>query len=408
LGSLQIFSDIRNLPKNIKVVCIGELLNDLGSSFVRPAIPVLYRMLGATPFQYGVIEGLSTFLGMLGAAPAGELSDRSGRKRLYWSGHAVMGLTRLSLGLISSVWMLFPLRWIYRLGMAVRYGARDPLLVESSTPETIGLTFAIYEFSDCIGSFLGPLLPILILGVLGQSLRVIKSLFLLSFIPNLFAVFLIVRYVTETIRIEKIDTVRIGFIEKLRIVVRNRNLLNFTAITSISTLFAMTVDLELLYLTYGSFKADALFSSIMFSFWTATTALAALPAGRITDRVGRKRTMILAFTFQATSVMIILLYHFFLPRLYLLPLAFASLGLYDTFLNVSSKAFVADNASNENRGMVMGLYTSIDGISRRSLAPIIAGFIFSTYSYVIPFVLALAVSLLAIFLLMSIISESES
>ena len=408
MGGSKILSDLRQLPRNIKIVCAGELLNDLGSSFVRPALPALYRMLGATPLQYGMIEGLSTFFGMLAASPAGELSDRKGRKRLYWAGHAVMGLARLSLGLVTSVWMLFPLRWIYRLGMAVRYGARDPLLAESSTPETRGLTFAIYELSDCIGSFLGPLLPILILGVLGQSLRVIKGLFFLSFLPNLVAVLLIVRYVVETIWIKSNNEIKTGFREKLRVVLRNRNLLNFTGITSISTLFAMTVDLELLYLTFGSLKASALFASIMFSFWTATTALAALPAGRIADRLGRKRAVVLAFIFHAASMAVILVYHFVLPSVYLLPFAFASLGLYDTFLNVSSKTFVADNASTENRGMVMGLYTTINGISRRSLAPIIAGFIFSTYSYVTPFVLGLAVSLLAIFMLTSMVSEHET
>jgi MFS family permease len=172
-------------------------------------------------------------------------------------------------------------------------------------------------------------------------------------------------------------------------------------------MFAMTVDLELLYLTFGSLKADVLFSSIMFSFWTATTALAALPAGRIADRVGRKRAVVLAFIFHAASMSAILLYHFITPSVLLLPLAFASLGLYDTFLSVSSKTFVADNASTENRGMVMGLYTTIDGIGRRSLAPIIAGFIFSTYSNATPFVLGLAVSLLAIYLLISVVAEPE-
>ena len=69
---------------------------------------------------------------------------------------------------------------------------------------------------------------------------------------------------------------------------------------------------------------------------------------------------------------------------------------------------MADNSSTENRGMVMGLYTTIDGISRRSLAPIIAGFIFSKISYAIPFVLGLAVSLLAIFMLTSIVTEPET
>jgi MFS family permease len=386
---------------------MGELLNDLGSSFVRPSLPVLYRMLGASPFQYGMIEGISTFFGMLGAAPAGEMSDRTGRKTLYWIGHAFMGLTRLSLGLVSSFQMLLPLRWLYRLGMAVRYGARDPLLADSSTPENRGLIFAVYELSDCIGSFLGPLLPILIFGVLGQSIRVIRSLFLLSFIPNLVAVMLIVQYVSETVRIENSEKNSIGFSEKLRLIASNSNLLNFTGTTTISTLFTMTVDLELLYLTFGSLKASALFSSIMFSFWTATTALAAIPAGRIADKVGRKRAVILAFLFHAASVGIILIYHFFLPSVYILPLAFASLGLYDTFLNVSTKTFVADNSSMENRGMVMGLYTTVDGISRRSLAPIIAGFIFYNFSYATPFLLGLVVSLIAIFLLVAVVSEPK-
>lgn len=404
----QILSDIRQLPRNIKVVCIGELLNDLGSSFVRPSLPILYRLLGASPFQYGIIEGVSTFFGMLAAAPAGEMSDRTGRKKLYWTGHAIMGVTRLSLGLVSSFWMLLPFRWFNRLGMAVRYGARDPILADSSSPENRGLTFAVYELSDCIGSFLGPLLPILILGVLGQSLKVIKGLFLLSFIPNLVAVMLIVQYLTETIQIENSKKNNFGFREKLKRIASNKNFLNFTGTTSISTLFTMTVDLELLYLTFGSLKASALFSSIMFSFWTATTALAALPAGRIADKLGRKRAVILAFIFHAASVGIILIYHFILPSVFILPLAFASLGLYDTFLNVSTKTFVADNSSVENRGMVMGLYTTVDGICRRSLAPIIAGFIFSNFSYATPFVLGLAVSILAIFLLAVVVSEPET
>jgi hypothetical protein len=61
----------------------------------------------------------------------------------------------------------------------------------------------------------------------------------------------------------------------------------------------------------------------------------------------------------------------------------------------------------ENRGMVMGLYTTVDGVSRRSLAPIIAGFIFSDFSYATPFLLELVVSLIAIFLLVAVVSEPK-
>jgi MFS family permease len=407
LVELKILQDIKHLSRNVKLVCLGELLNDVGSSLVRPALPVLYRMLGATPFQFGLIEGLSTFFGMMGAAPAGELSDRAGRKKLYSAGHAVMGLTRLFLGLISSIWMFLPLRWIYRLGMAVRYASRDPLLAESSTPETMGLTFAVYELSDCVGSFIGPLLPIFVFGLLGQSLRVIRSLFLFSIVPNVIAVALIIGLVAETVKFKKQQEDSVSLATKFRVIMKNRNLQNFTLITCFTTLFTMTVDLELLYLTYGALKADAFFLSIMFTFWTATTALAALPAGRITDRVGRKHALVLSFVFHAMSVGFILLFHFVLKNVFLLPLAFASLGLYDTFLNVSSKTFVADNSSNENRGMVMGLYITLEGVSRRSLAPIIAGFIFSTFSVATPFILGLLASLTTIILLTRRVYEPQ-
>jgi MFS family permease len=98
----KILSDLNRLSKNVKVICICEMLNDLGASIHRPLLPVLYRMLGATPLQYGIVEGLSSFFGMIGAAPAGSLSDRIGRKKIYCAGHALMGLLRPTWSLVSS------------------------------------------------------------------------------------------------------------------------------------------------------------------------------------------------------------------------------------------------------------------------------------------------------------------
>jgi MFS family permease len=354
-----------------------------------------------------MIEGFSMFFGMLLATPAGELSDRTGRKRLYALGHIIMGVTRFSHGLVNSLWMLLPLRWFYRVGMAFRYAARDPLLAESSAPEKLGLTFAAYELSDCIGSFLGPLIPIIVVGVIGESLKIIQTLFMFSIIPNLLSVVLIVTYVYETVQLRKHEENKVSFTSKFRLLFSNRNLLNFTMITSFSSVFAMTVDVGLLYLTYGDLKANIIFSSVMFTFWTATTALAALPAGRVSDRMGRRFALVLALIFQIFSISVILVYHFMLRNILLLPFAFISLGLYDTFLNVSSKTFVADNTSTNNRGMIMGVYTTVDGVSRRSLSPIIAGFMFSSFSYATPFMVGLAVSVVAVLLIYFIIEESS-
>ncbi len=346
------------------------------------------------------------FFGMLMTTPAGDMSDRVGRKRLYALGHAVMGVMRFSHGLVNTLWMLFPLRWMYRVGMAVRYASRDPLLAESSPPGKLGLTFAVYELSDCIGSFLGPLIPIIVVGVVGESLRIIQSLYMWSIIPNLASVVLILLFVRETVQLRK-NVETISLMRKIRLLFANRNLLNFTVITSFSSAFAMSVDTALLYMTFGDLKANVVFSSLMFTFWTATTALAALPAGRVADRMGRKSALIFSLIFQILGIVVFLIYHFFVRSLFLLPFAFVSLGLYDTFFNVSSKTFVADNSIAENRGMIMGAYTTVDGVSRRSMSPIIAGFLLSGFSYASPFLVGLVTSVAAVLVFHSVVMEPQ-
>jgi MFS family permease len=289
--------------------------------------------------------------------------------------------------------------------MAIRYGARDPLLADSATQETRGLAFAVYELSDCIGAFLGPLIPIMIFSIVGQSFGVIKGLFIFSFIPNLITVLVSIRYITDTVNPEIGGQDKVMLSNKLRLMLSNRNFTLFTGIISFTTIFSVTVDLGILYLTYGSLNATPLFSSIMFSFWTASSAIAALPAGKFSDRLGRKNTVLLAFVFQSVSTLIILVYHFIYTKKLVLPLAFTFLGLYDTFLNVSTKAFIADCASLENRGILMGSYTTIEGICRRSLAPMLAGFIITTFSYIVPFILGIVISLTAILCITFTVSE---
>jgi MFS family permease len=294
---------------------------------------------------------------------------------------------------------------MYRSGQAARYASRDPLLAESATPETRGLTYAFYELFDCVGSFMGPLLPILILGFVGQSLRAIRNLFFLSAIPNVISTALVIMLVKETLVLKSPEEGRTSLRGKISMIAENRNLLIFTCLTSVFSLFAMTVDLGLLYITYTSENFTALTSTIMYLFWTGTTVLAALPAGRVVDKRGMRFGVAISFLFHLFSVLAILIYHFILPSIVLVPIAFASLGFYDSFFSVSSKTFVANNASSENRGIVMGLYTTLDGMSKRTFAPIIAGFLYSVYNPATPFLVGLGISIINLMLFARIVKD---
>ncbi len=404
----KILSDLNKLSKNVKVICLCEMLNDLGSSIHQPLIPVLYRMLGANPLQYGMIEGLSSFFGMIWAAPAGGLSDRLGRKKIYAAGHALMGLMRPTWSWVSSFWLLLPLRWLYMLGMGVRYSARDTLLAESATQENRGLTYAAYEISDCIGSLTGPFLPIMILGYAGQNIDVIRILFFLAAVPNLASLLLVSFHVKETVNPEQSAKKAIGLSDMFKMISDDKNLLRFILTTSIFTVFATTVEVQILYLTFGPLKTDAFVTTIMYLFWTAATVLAALPAGRVVDKMGRRFGVVLSFASYTISMIAIMVHHYVFPSIFLIPVAFTSLGLFESFFSVSSKTFVADNTSVENRGAIMGLYTTLTGVCRRSLAPIVAGFLFTMYSPVTPFIVGLVASMTATALLTRMTAEAHA
>jgi len=58
--------------------------------------------------------------------------------------------------------------------------------------------------------------------------------------------------------------------------------------------------------------------------------------------------------------------------------------------------------------MIMGLYTTLEGMTKRSLAPIIAGFLFSTFSSSTPFIVGLAVSFASMVLMMKMTTEPSA
>jgi len=406
---LKTFSKAKYLTRNVKTICISELLNDVGHSGFNPSLPVFYTMLGATPLQYGFIEGISSFFGIAFTSPAGELVDRIGRRKPIYAGFLLMALSRFLVALSTSFWLLLPFRFLNRFGRSVRYAARDPLLAESVTPETRGMAYAVYQLMDNMGSFIGPILTIVILQKVGQSLGSIRKIFLLATVPTFLATLLAYLFITDTLRVmSKHVRERAGYLTKMRRLMKNRNLLYFTGITCLFTPLAIDYKFAILYATHGPLKVPLVITTLLYLVHETVSVIASLPAGRLVDRVGRKFTITLSLILYTISMSATILTFYFFTNIFILVIAFAFLGLYDTFLSVSRRPFVADSASLEDRGMVMGAYSTLYGVCTESVAPIISGYMFFAISPVAPFVIALILSILSTFLLTSLVSEPKS
>ena len=83
--------DRASLPRNVKILGLTSLLNDVASEMAYPLVPqFLVTMLGGTPLVLGTIEGLAESVSSLVKLWSGGRSDRvRSRKGLVLFGYAL-------------------------------------------------------------------------------------------------------------------------------------------------------------------------------------------------------------------------------------------------------------------------------------------------------------------------------
>jgi MFS family permease len=134
----------------------------------------------------------------------------------------------------------------------------------------------------------------------------------------------------------------------------------------------------------------------MLMTFNAVYSLLAGPLGSLSDRVGRRRLMLvgwtiyglvyLGFALSHTGVEIWVLYGIY--------------GIYYALTEGVAKALVADIVPQEQRGTAYGLFNAAIGISALP-ASLIAGILWQTISPAAPFVFGASLSLIAGFLLLT-------
>jgi MFS family permease len=143
-----------------------SFFNDCSSEIVARALPLLLTgALGASPFFLGVIEGLAEAGSIFLKGAAGWLSDRlESRKPLVLFGYSASVASRLLLWLAAAPLAVGLARLLDRAGKGLRSAPRDALVADAAAVGMTGRAFAITRFLDTLGAVTGLLLA-LALGV---------------------------------------------------------------------------------------------------------------------------------------------------------------------------------------------------------------------------------------------------
>jgi MFS family permease len=187
----------RALPRNVRLLGVASLLNDVASEMIFPLMPqFLLGVLGGNRFHLGIIEGVADSVASLLKLWSGALSDRAGqRKGFVIAGYALAAVTRPLIGVAHAPWHLFAARSADRVGKGIRTSPRDALIADSTDEAIRGRAFGFHRAMDHLGAAVGPLLATAFLLAWPGQLR---PLFLLTAIPGLLVVLLLVFGLRET------------------------------------------------------------------------------------------------------------------------------------------------------------------------------------------------------------------
>jgi MFS family permease len=185
------------LKPQVILLGLAALLNDSASEMIYPLLPVfLTATLGATPVVIGLIEGAADGLASILKYFAGAWSDRLGRRKpLIVGGYALAAGSRAIIAAAAAWPLVLFARLLDRTGKGARSAPRDAMISDVTPPEQRGRAFGFHRALDHTGAIIGPLVAMLLLQVVGFSLR---QTIVIAVIPGAIAALMLAFLLRET------------------------------------------------------------------------------------------------------------------------------------------------------------------------------------------------------------------
>ncbi|MGB9720443.1 MAG: MFS transporter [bacterium] len=381
------------LSRNIFALGLVSLFTDLSTEMSYAIIPIfLKEVLKAQPLFIGLVEAIAESTASILKTFSGYISDRFKKRKLFiFLGYTFSAVVKPLLALATQSWHILIVRFADRFGKGIRTAPRDALIAESTTEEYYGRSYGFHRAMDTMGAILGPLFAFLILSHSHQNYRL---LFALAFIPGLIALFFIIFGVKDIVP-EKEKKFKFSLREI------NPQLKTFLIIMIIFTL-GNSSDAFLL-LRAKELGLGVTLVPILWLVFNISYFLWSYPAGYISDRVGRKKTITFGFLIYSITYTALA----FNKNVYLLWPIFIVYGLYYGFTEGNLRAYIADLTSTEQRGTVFGIYHTVVGITLLP-ANLLMGYLWQKFSFDIALLIGASFSLIAIFLLSILAKKNQN
>ena len=377
--------------KNILWLSWVSYFTDVSSEMLMPILPIFFtETLGLSKGFLGLIEGIAEGFSSLLKVFSGFLSDKIKKRKIFVViGYAIPAFIKPLFIFASSWWHIFLLRFMDRTGKGLREPPRDALIAGSTSARNYGSAFGFQRMMDTMGAVTGVVILTILLHYMPSNYM---PLFLIAFIPGLIAFILSIVKVKED---KKVETSKRKV--NLKAIIKLPRRFKFFLLPTF--IFAIgNMSYVFFILRAQDLGLPIAFLPMVYLIYTIIYAAISIPAGQLSDKIGKIFTLILGNLFFLAAC---IMFMFNIPIEFTV-IVFVLYGLFFAFNVGISKAYISHCVPLEYCATANGIYNFVVGICALP-ASFFVGYLWDSYGVLFAFgysaILTVISTILYLFLL---------
>ncbi|MBI2058078.1 MAG: MFS transporter [Candidatus Yanofskybacteria bacterium] len=383
---------------NIILLGLTSLFADFSSEIIVPLLPIFISTLGGAGLAIGLISGVGDATASILKVVSGRWVDKNKKyKRFVLWGYAFSAIAKFFFPLATTWQHILIARPIERLGKGFRNAPRDAIVSESVSLEKRGAGFGLQRMMDSLGAILGSVTVLILVWKFGFSFKLIFLLAAFVSLLSVIPIFFIKEPVSLKTRPSRFQKSGVG--EKFSPLLKK--FIVISTVFSLGNFSFMFLILKAQTFLSATFSNGLVLTLLLYIFFNVFDTIFSRPAGKLSDKIGRKKVILTAYFLLSLTFAGFLLASSFWVFLFLFPIY----GLFKAFIDASQKAFVSDLSPVEIRGSALGTFEASTGLA---LIPggIIAGLLWNANPNLL-FAYGLTISFSALVLLQVTVKNSS-
>lgn len=339
----------------------------LGSAVTRDLRPLYFGEVGADPVQVGLLMAVPAIVSIFTRVPSSVLSRRLGRWRMILFTLTLMMVSTALFAFIRDPVWFYPLVALGAFSWAAFSPVAIELVLDQSTASTRGDILGLFFTSIGAAMFVGPLISSVLTLVMG-----LRQLFLVTTVIPVAALVIFLTVIKPgEIGERREEGGEEGGLGRGSIV-RIFKVRNFASLSVARIAYSLSMGVfSTIYPVYaaGSLGFTPSLIALLFTFRGVTNVMLRIPAGRLSDRIGRRKPFIIAIALAVVVYVLLGTVDRFWPLVVVMSLFGVSWGMR----MAPSMALVSDSVLDVDRPLALVLFMTVYDIGS-ALGALLAGF----------------------------------